>query len=410
MQGSAEFSLEALIAVLDSWGRPHEKITAISVAGTNGKGSTSSMIERILRESGVKTGLYTSPHIFNFRERIKINGRNISYRTVKKYIRVLRKKEAGLGVKLSKFEIMTAMAIRYFYDMKCGFCIMEAGLGGRLDATNVISNKIVSVITPIAVEHTDYLGDKIEGIASEKAGIIKPGSFVVDNSGTENIRKTAQKKGCRVLSVKKEYFAEAIAPAGGGKYSDGKYSFDYNMREIAVTGISPGLRGKFQVYNAATAITASVLAGFNIAENIKRGIQKAYIPGRLEIIKLPSGAKDIIDSAHNPAAVKEMLKEVIAMLALPGRLFLVMGVYKDKDYKKMAESLKPRTDKAFIFTPAGGRALPARIFAGEFGEKAVICKNFISAYKAAQNARKKEDMVLITGSFSVVRPALKYYR
>ncbi len=297
-------------------------------------------------------------------------------------------------MKLSKFEIITAIAIKYFYDLGCEFCIMEAGLGGRLDATNIVENKLVAVICPIAVEHTDYLGNKIESIAKEKADIIRPGSFVVDNSGTETISTIARKKGCRIFKEGQDYRLESITPAG-----EGNYSFNYNIgKEFKITGLSLGLKGRYQAYNAAAAVSAAVLAGFKNKVNIRRGIKKTYLPGRFEIRKVHSRVIDIVDAGHNPAALKETLREV--KFLSPSRILLVMGVYKDKDYKQMAKLLKSHTEKAFIFTPAGSRALPAQILARNFGSKGAVFKDFNSAYNSALSYRDNKDIIFITGSLT----------
>ncbi|MEA3507118.1 MAG: Mur ligase family protein [Elusimicrobiota bacterium] len=402
MPGNLKFSLGPLKTFLDRWGNPHKKITAIAVAGTNGKGSTAATLESILRDAGVKTGLYTSPHIFNFRERIKVNNRNISYSEIKTYLKSLRKTESLLNVKLSKFEIITAIAIKYFYDMGCEFCIMETGLGGRLDATNAVSNKPVSVITPVSLEHTQYLGETLEEIAGEKAGIIEERSSIVDFSGTETVGRIARKKGCRLLAAGRDYKVEDINKAG-----DGKYSFNYSCGDIVINGLVPGLRGKFQCYNTAAAVTAAIEAGFSNPENIKKGLKDVTLPARMEIIELPGGARAVIDSAHNPAAVREILNEVLGLISPGGSIFLIMGVYKDKDYRKMAEILMPGVQKAFLFTPPDKRALEARILAGEFSSKAAVAPDFNEAFNSASKLSGNEDIIMVTGSFSVVRPALE---
>jgi len=396
-----KFQIDSLQKILQFEGSPHKKLPVIAVAGTNGKGSVSEYISRIMISSGKKTGLYTSPHIFNFTERIRINSEAASLRMIKEELKKIKVALRETGVELSQFEKLTAAAILLFFREKCDVAVMETGLGGRLDATNVCENKIASVITPISVEHTEYLGESIESIAAEKAGIIKEEGLLIDFSRTAHVRETGKKMGCRVFSSGIECKKENIESQG-----DGFYSFDFKAGNNRIKNIKPGMRGLHQCDNAAAAATLGVAMKINQG-NIKEGCRQGFSRGRLEVFDAGDGKKLIVDAAHNPSSA-ETLAEYLRERPDSVDVFLIMGVLKDKDYEAMASFLMPEVKNAFLITPASERALDCSRLAGCFGSKGETAESFAGAFRNISGKMKRGDWLVCCGSFSVVRPALEY--
>ncbi len=394
------FQLKNIKKVLNGLGSPHLTLPVISVAGTNGKGSTSHFLEKIALIHQKKTGLYTSPHIFNFRERIKLNGLPVNFKVFKDTLRKVRSEELKAEVQLTKFEQMTACAIVIFSNFNCDIAIMEVGLGGRLDATNVCENKKISVITPVSKDHSEYLGNSIEKIGKEKSGIIKESVPVVDFSNTDIVRDTALRLRCPVYSENREYSVLNITPDDRGFYI-----FDYISGSEKIRRIVPGLRGKFQVENAAAAITAARILGLKDADKLKQAIKETRLPGRLEIYSRKERTV-LVDSAHNPAAVEEVIKFIRDNKPPGSDLYLVMGVYKDKDYSNMVKSLIRMITEAMIFTPENCRALKAEKLQKLLRKKAEVRNSFWECYSSLINLSSPGDWILICGSFSVVKPAL----
>ncbi|MGM0441689.1 MAG: bifunctional folylpolyglutamate synthase/dihydrofolate synthase [Elusimicrobiota bacterium] len=395
------FQIKNLKKVLNSLNSPHLSLPVVAVAGTNGKGSTSNFINNILLRHNKKVGLYTSPHIFNFRERIKIDGQPVSLNGFKKGLKKVRRGEKKVGVKLTKFEIITAVAIVLFSELKCDIAVMEAGLGGRLDATNVCKNKKVSVITPISKEHSEYLGNSIKKIALEKAGIIKEGVPVVDFSNTAAIRKEAHRLKSPVYSEGVEYRVKDMRKSGTGNYK-----FSYLSEGQKIKNVVSGLKGKFQVHNAAAAVRACYTIGCKNKKKLKTALRKTGLPGRLEVFK-KAGRCILVDAAHNPAAVKGVMEFIRENKPSGSDLYLIMGVYKDKDYSKMLKRLSPKIKRALVFTPENDRALKGEKLAALLKEKGEVKESFKECYEKMLGIAKKESWIIICGSFSVVKPALK---
>lgn len=395
------FQIEQLKEVLNELGSPHLKIPVISVAGTNGKGSVSGLIQGILTGLGKKTGLYTSPHIFKFTERIIIDNKPIPLFRLKAILREIRLAERKTGCSLTKFELLTALAIKYFFEEDCDFSVMEAGLGGRLDATNVCENKIVSVITPVSIEHVQYLGKTLRKIALEKAGIIKPRATLVDASGVEDVRRTGKDKNCRVYTLGIEYNIKEVRPV-----KEGKYAFTYVNKKLKIKDVLPALNGRHQLFNTATAITAVSALGFNDPSGIKHGIKDVKIPGRMEIFKLPYNKRLVVDAAHNPSGMNVVRDFIQEWKPVSSKLYLIMGVYEDKDCELMSRIIEPLIEKVWTFTPEDNRALDAGKLAGFFKQTGKPVRNYETAYKEALTEMKENDWLLACGSFSVVRPAL----
>ena len=328
--------LERITCLLEQLKNPHEQFKSIHIAGTNGKGSTAAMAASILKEAGYKVGLYTSPHLFDYTERIKINGKDISRKDFAEGLRLIEKissnprlppkadppPEEKCGVaNLSPtvFEVLTALAFRYFAQKKVDYAVVEVGLGGRLDATNVLIPE-VSVITNIDLEHTEILGKTLAKISAEKAAIIKPGVPVVTAEHKQEALKVIKKIGKNNSSL----------------------SILVTRYPLSVTG---KLLGAHQKLNAACAVAAIRLARIKVSRSaIKNGLRKTAWPGRFQIIsKKPL---IIVDGAHNPAGVKSL--RVTIREQFPDKFTVIFGCQKTKDFKKMLREIKPVAARLII--------------------------------------------------------------
>lgn len=310
-----DLGLDRISEVLKKLGNPQDKLNCIHVAGTNGKGSVCAIIESILREAGYKTGLYTSPHIWDYTERIQAGGKCISKEDFAKYV----KKITNLGVHLTEFEILTVMMFLYFRDCKIDIAIIETGLGGRLDATNVIKKNLCSIITQIDLDHTDRLGDTKDKIAYEKAGIIKPNCPVITSMGYEAIRDKADEGDSMFILVSPlvpEKFASVLS-----------------------------LKGKHQLDNLALVITALEYLFPEISDQtIIEGLKKVHHPCRFEYRE---NKNLIIDACHNPNGVQALRENLDFYYPEQERRF-VFGALKRKDYKKMMEILFREGDEIYL--------------------------------------------------------------
>lgn len=346
------------------------------------------MIASILKEAGYKVGLYTSPHLFDFRERIKINGKDISRRDFKEGIR--RVKKAAEGLRRQKkaqptiFEALTAVAFRHFARKGVDYAVVEVGLGGRLDATNVI-NPLVSIITNIDYEHTEVLGKSLPKIAAEKAAIIKPEIPVITAENKAEplkvIKKACEKKASLLIAVS----SKPALPAG---------------RQTTVSG---DLVGKHQKINAACAISAVRLAGIKVTKAaIRKGLQKTDWPGRFQVVSKKPFI--VVDGAHNPAGVKAL--RVTIKETFPGKYTVVFGCQKTKDFKKILKELKPIASNLIITKSSHKLAAdPEDISRYLRMQRMPACAT--SSVDAAIAKWDKKKSLLITGSLFVVADALK---
>jgi len=390
-----KFGIENITVLARLLGNPHLAKPCVHIAGTNGKGSTAAMLDSILRAAGLRTGLYTSPHLVRINERIRLNGEEISDKAfADSCTKVIAAAERGmatgeLAAHPTYFECVTAMAFDCFARAQVDFAIYEVGLGGRLDATNIVMPE-VAVITQIDFDHEEYLGHSIEQIAAEKAGIIKPGIPVV--SSAENsaaravIARACQERGARLVEVDSAY---RILPAREFQNSSERFpqpelenvstrENDGHVRAMvtsAITGatltIAPALRGQFQIRNAlAAAAAAESLAerGFAIPPSaIERGIATTQWPGRLE--RLMRRPDVYLDGAHNPAAARELLRFWQQEFA-GRRIFLVYGAMRDKAVDEIAGLLFPYADRVWITAPRQPRAISAPLLAEIAGHHA----------------------------------------
>ena len=399
-------------------GNPHQKLNIIHVGGTNGKGSTSSLICSILKSAGFKVGLYTSPHLVDFTERMKINYRSINQKkvaTLLERIKPLVEKVAHTPYYTHPtfFEVITAMAFIYFFEEKVDFLVLEVGLGGRLDATNVCE-PLISVITHIDYDHMDKLGNSLEEIAREKGGIIKSGGIVITSNQFEKadqeINKIAQQRNSIIYKVGREIKYEIIK-------SDLK-GIIFNLHGIYNNYINLHipLLGRHQAENAATAITAVEalkIKGICISKKaIRDGLEKVKWPGRLEIIQ--KNPILILDGAHNPNGVK-VVRQTLEEIFCYHRLVLVLGIFADKDYKKMIKIIAPLADLIIATKAKNPRATPPQIIAKEAAQyidrnKIMVTKNIPQAINCAIFNSHKDDLICITGSLYTIGEAKRYFK
>jgi len=398
-------------------GEPHKKLKVIHVAGTNGKGSTSSLISSILQSNGYKVGLYTSPHLVDFTERIKINNKPIDREKVSELLERIKPSIDKVANTPSYghptfFEVITSMAFLYFFEEQVDFLVLEAGLGGRLDATNVCE-PLISVITHVDYDHMDKLGNSLEEIAREKGGIIKPGGIVISSKqydkAYKEIKKIADEKNSLIYSVGREINYKIVKSDIKGVVFDLKGIYhDYK-------NLHTPLLGRHQADNAATAITtveALKIKEINISEKtIRDGLKKVKWTGRLEIIQ--NNPTLVLDGAHNPSGVKvvrDALKEIFSY----HRLILVLAIFADKNYKKMIQILAPNADLIIATKAKNPRAASPQIIAKEAAQyigqdKIVVTEDISQAINCALSNSKEDDLICITGSLYTVGEAKRYF-
>lgn len=349
--------LERIKALTERLGNPQEHLKFIHIAGTNGKGSTSAFLASILSRAGYSTGLYTSPYLERFNERIRLNGNEITNEELCEYVARIkevidRMVEDGLEHPTS-FEIITAMAFLYYYEKKCDVVVLEVGMGGRFDATNVISDSLVSVITKISLDHTEILGDTISEIAYEKAGIIRQNGIVVSYPQEEDALRIIESV-CREKNATLYY-------AAPGEFEKVELKPGLlRLRHPVYGNIETSIVGIHQVYNAAVALkTVEVLrkTGFNIKDgDIVEGFETASWPGRFELLR--KNPDFYIDGGHNPDGIRSFV-ETFKMI-YPGRkASIIFGVMRDKDYETMIKDLSTIAKRFISVTPDNPRALDA---------------------------------------------------
>ena len=382
-----KLGLEPIKGLLVELGNPQERYKSIQVAGTNGKGSTASFIASILTESGYKVGLYTSPHLLEPTERITLSRKPISQRKfsslITNLIPVIEKRVVETGIPLTYFEVLTAAAFQYFAEEKIDFLIAEVGMGGRLDATNILK-PLVCVITPISLEHTEYLGHTLAAITREKCGIIKEGSLVVSSPQRREVADVI-KETCEKRNV-------PLYWAGRGRI--------YPTRGLDKS--SP-YTGKFQIENAVVAEKAIELLtslGFRIKKrDIKNGLLKTKISGRLQI--LAQKPLIIYDVGHNPGAVRALCKSLKDIS--PEKYIFVYGCLKGKDAQQIIKTIAPIAGFLILTRPKSKRAIePEELLQIA---KEVLPRNKIKVISDPESALrfalkyKKKESTCIFGSF-----------
>ena len=348
--------LERITELCERLGHPEKGLKFIHVAGTNGKGSTSSMLESVLRHAGYKVGLYTSPYIYRFNERMRVSGENIPDDTLAKITERVRPIADSMTDKPTEFELITAIAFLYFAEAACDVVVLEAGMGGRLDSTNVIREPLLSIITGIALDHTAFLGDTVEKIAMEKAGIIKDFAPVLfggcDSAARDVISAVASERGSRLYTVHHGELKIDSADLFGTR-------FTYRGEKYALT-----LLGLYQPKNASTVIEAVRILrerGLDISKDaLLEGLLDARWRARFEIIKKEPTV--IFDGAHNPEGIT-VATDSIKHYLKDEKVYVFTGVLADKDYNYIASRIAEVAERAYTITPDNPRALPAKRYA-----------------------------------------------
>ena len=369
-----DLGLERTKKALEILGNPQEKINAIQVAGTNGKGSVCSMLGSILREAGYKTGLYTSPHIFEYTERIKINGEDISRDEFAKYFELVNETAEKNNIPLTEFEILTIMMFKYFADNNVEIAIVETGLGGRLDATNVLEQNICAVITHIDYDHTERLGNTKDAIATEKAGIIKPDSTIITSEGYEVVKDKADEVGALFVLANpcvEPVFAEALA-----------------------------LKGQNQIENLALVL-AVMEVKFNDfpRETIIKGLEKVKHPCRFEYF---ADKNMIIDGGHNPDCIRALVRNLEWYYPDMKHQF-IFGCLETKDYKNMLDEIfyDRNLENVYLFEFKNGNSLKYETISKDYDIKK-LSENF-SIENNKEVRFSNDTLTVVCGSFYMLK-------
>lgn len=392
-QTGSILGLESIIHLMHELHDVQENLRIIHIGGTNGKGSTGAFIESVLIEAGYRVGRYTSPAVFEPFEVWRINRENIS---LEEYLTCLREVKEACEKMLAKgmaqptvFEVETALAFVYFAKKNCDYVLLEVGMGGETDATNLITKPVCSVLTSISMDHMQFLGNTLGEIARVKAGIIKKDCPAVTSDTQEK----------EVLQI-----VEAVAREKGANlilagFSDMHKSGEFYLHRV-LGQISLGLIGAYQIENANLAIAVCLEVLKIPHEIIKKGLKNAYWPGRFEMIQTKPFF--IIDGAHNEDAAKK-LAWTIQNYFTNRKITYIIGVLADKEHKKMLEIMLPLAERVYTVTPPNKRALAGKELAAEvesLGHKAVNCAEIEDAVKQALLSATEEDVIVAFGSLS----------
>ena len=384
--------LDRVKALCHALGDPQDSLKFIHVAGTNGKGSFCSMLDSVLRAEGYRVGLFTSPYILEFGERMRVDGKNIADEELCALVEEIKPIADAMEDKPTEFELITALAFLYFARKKCDYVVLECGLGGRLDATNIIKTPILSVITGIALDHTAILGDTHEKIAAEKAGIIKSGAPTLwcgSHAGAEAvIAEKAAEIGSTFKKIDRSSLSVKEMTLGGTLFDFGEH------KDVKIP-----LLGSYQPLNACNVLTAIDILremGVSISEDaIKRGMESVTWHARFEIIS--KNPLIIADGGHNPEGI-DVAVDSIKKYFTDGKVLIVTGVMADKDHGYMAKRIASVAEKVFCLTPDNPRALGAGDYADEFislGVDAVACESVADAVDAARLEAEKRGLPVV---------------
>lgn len=393
--------------LLEKMGNPEKKLKFVHIAGTNGKGSTAAMTASILSKAGYRTGLYTSPYIYRFHERIQVDGVEISDEDLTEITEYVKPLADSMAQSPTEFELVCCIAFEYFYRKKCDIVVLEVGMGGAWDATNVIEVPEVAVITNIGLDHTEYLGDTVEKIAETKSGIFKPHGHAVVYRSTPSV-EVVYERVCaeRDVSLRKADFDGLVLKA---HTLEGQV-FDCGSRKNLVLP----LLGDHQLHNASVVLSIAdtlIGEGWKISEqNIYDGIRDVRWPGRFDIVcRKPLF---IIDGGHNPQCIEALVKNIRDYLA-GKKVIALTGVLADKDYADMYKPVMPLVDRFVCITPPNPRKLEAEQLARylqQAGAQAQASESILDGVKKAMELAGEDGVVLCFGSlYSIggIRDALK---
>jgi dihydrofolate synthase/folylpolyglutamate synthase len=399
-----KFGLSSTARLMAGLDNPQHHCRYLHIAGTNGKGSVAAMLSSILTLAGYEVGFYSSPHLIDFKERFRLKDRDIDDAEVLALINQV-KRVVDPDELPTFFEFVTAMALLYFAQKKADPVILETGMGGRLDATNIVS-PLLSIITNIAMDHREFLGNSIQAIAAEKAGIIKPGvpviTFVSQPTALIPIQAAA-------LALKSPLYQ-------GGKdfktRGQSQGQFRYQGLKKTWTGLKTNLVGRHQYRNAAVALAAVELLqekGFEIPETVMRqGMEQVRWPGRLEVVS--TQPQVVLDGAHNPAAATTLAQALKRDLSYR-RLILVLGIMADKDISGILRRLLPLADVVIFSRPRYERAATPetlKSLADNLSQEAQVIADLGEAIQKARSLAAADDLIVITGSLFTIGEARKY--
>lgn len=402
---SGKPGLHRMRALCEALGNPQKNLKYVHLAGTNGKGSTATMIASVLQEAGYRTGLYTSPYLITFHERIRVNGKMIDDASLNRLTEEVEQAVSRLslpqGEHIGEFEFVTAVSFLYFYEQQCDIVVLETGLGGEFDATNVIDAPEVAVITSVSLDHTAVLGETVEEIAETKAGILKKGSAAVCSCHqTASVQEILRKHAPGLIVASPPEKIDYCNLEGA--------SFWWKGKQCRIR-----LVGAHQIENGCTALQA-ILAlrdrGWRLTEeHISAGLSKAFIPARMQIVS--EKPLILVDGAHNSGGVKVIASTMKEFANCKG-IRLVIGMVADKDVKGCASILCRPAKRVYVTQPPGERALPCHQLANLLPEGAPICGVYEAceeAFAEAHAACGETDVLLISGSLYLAGEALRFF-
>ncbi len=375
--------LERITRLCDKMGNIQDEMKFIHIAGTNGKGSVSSMLSCALKNAGYRVGTFTSPFIYRFNERMAINGVPIADDELADIIEKIKPLADSMNDPPTEFELITAAGFLYFHEQKCDIVVLECGMGGRLDSTNIIKDPVLSVITGIALDHTAFLGDSEEKIAVEKAGIIKENCPVIYGRMKPTCVDVIKSKAPDAIACDYDRLSNIKLSLDGCSFNFGGYEKPFKLNLV----------GGYQPYNAALAITCAEQLKLS-KEAIFKGICEAKWPARFEVISTDPAV--IYDGGHNPQGVVAAVDTVKQLF--DGKINILSGVMRDKDYDLICSFIAPIADKVYCVTPDNPRALPSSEYADAFKRQGITAYAFDSmseAVKAAYTDSKKENRPLL---------------
>lgn len=393
------FGLGRMVQLLDLIGHPEKDLKFIHIGGTNGKGSTASLSANILRKAGYTVGLYTSPYIFRFHERMQVNGECITDEELIEICGRIKAKADTMESQPSEFELVTCIAFEFFKRRKCDIIALEVGLGGEFDATNTIGSPEVAVMTNIGLDHVELLGDTLEKIAETKSKIIKPGCQCVIYRGPASVEAVFEAR-CREVGAqltKADFDSVELLSASleGQLFNWGPYK-----------ALQLPLLGQHQLKNAATTLTVMMVLrklGWNISdEAIREGIATVSWPGRFELVARKP--LFIVDGGHNPQCIEALVNNVRDYLG-DRKMVILTGVLADKDYNEMYRDMVPFASEIVTMTPPNPRALTARelkAYLDQFGKPVTACDTVEEGVQMAKAKAGEDGVVLAYGSLYMV--------
>jgi len=416
-----QFNLERMNRLLDWFHHPEYTLTPILVGGTNGKGSTATFLSSILSEHNYLTGLYTSPHLTDPRERIRVNGRAISEGdfaelvTAMRYVLEPRKKELASVGPLTFFEVFTMLAVLYFARKRVQFGIFEVGMGGRLDATKAVGPKLC-VLTPVGYDHVEHLGNTLRAIAREKVAIVNENGSLVCSRQAGPVQRVIREW----IRTKKArgYFLGGSFRVRRERIGTTGSQFDFHMDGVRFRDLRIKLPGKFQIENAATAVAAAHILQRQDRcrlepEKIRRGLRRAFWPGRFEIVKRGGGTV-ILDGAHNDASMRELCESLRSLFPTPKKV-VILGTSREKNLSHILKPLSSVADCFIVTKSKQPRAQEPKVILEALSDLKVRKPSFWSpnvaeAFKIAKRLGRWNVVKIVTGSLFLVGEAREFLK